>query len=83
MVYLKSICVGLAFVLGALYIGFFLMGIALRFVTMPAGRGTVFISLRSPIVWLPSLVIFACGYFWAYRRLSRSKQEPPYQNPLR
>jgi hypothetical protein len=72
MVYLKSICVALAFVLGALYVGFFLVGIVLRFVSRPVGKDTVgfFISLHSPIVWLSSLVIFACGYCWAYR-LSR------------
>jgi hypothetical protein len=73
MIYLKSICVGLACVLGALYVVFFITGIVLRFVASPQGKGTVgfFISFRSPIVWLPSLIIFASGSFWAYRRLSR------------
>jgi hypothetical protein len=73
MIYLKSICGGLACVLGTLYVVFFITGIVLRFVASAQGKGTVgfFISFHSPIVWLPSLVIFTCGSFWAYRRLSR------------
>jgi 4-hydroxybenzoate polyprenyltransferase len=73
MLYLKSICVGLAFVLGSLYAISFLMGIVLLFVAKPQGQDTVgfSISLHSPMFWLPSLLIFVTGFFWAYRRFSK------------
>ena len=73
MIYLKSACVGLAFVLGAFNVIFFLAGIVLRIVTRPQGQDTMSfsISLHSPIFWLSFVFFFACGYFWAYRRFSR------------
>jgi len=75
MLYLKSICVGLAFVLGSLYAISFLMGIVLLFVAKPQGQDAVSvsfsISLHSPMFWFPSLLIFAAGFFWAYRRFSK------------
>jgi hypothetical protein len=73
MIYLKSVCVGLAFVLGAFYAVFFLAGIVLRIVTRPHGQDTMgfSISLHSPIFWLLFVVFFACGYLWAYRRFSK------------
>ena len=73
MIYLKSACVGLAFVLGAFYAIFFLVGIVLRLVTRPQGQDTMgfSISLHSPIFWLSFVFFFACGYVWAYRRFSK------------
>jgi hypothetical protein len=73
MIYLKSICVGLAFVLGAFYATFFLVGVVLRVLTRPQGEDTMAfsISLHSPIFWVLFLLFFACGYFWGYRRFSR------------
>jgi len=73
MIYLKSICVGLAFVLGSLYAILFLTGIVLRFVARPPGQDAMgfSISLHSPMFWLPSLLIFLAGFFWAYRRFSK------------
>lgn len=73
MKYLKCACVGLAFVYGGLYAMFFLIGLVLRMVARPQGQHAVdfIISLRSPMVWLSTLVFFGCGYFWAYRRFSK------------
>ena len=77
MIYLKSMCFGLACVLGTLYVVFFVIGIVSRFVPRNPGQGTVgfFISIHSPIFWLPALVIFVCGCFWAYRRFSRQNPD--------
>jgi hypothetical protein len=73
MLYLKSICVGFAFVLGSLYAIAFLMSFVLPFVAKPQGQEAAFfvISLHSPMFWVPSLVIFVAGFFWAYRRFSK------------
>lgn len=73
MIYLKSICVGLAFVLAALYVSFFLMGFWWQVFVQPQAADTMgfSISLHSPIFWLAFVVIFGSGYFWAYRRFSR------------
>jgi hypothetical protein len=72
MIYLKSICVGLAFVLGGFYVTFFLVGVVLRLVTRPRAQDTMAfsLSLHSPIFWALSLLFFSCGCFWAYRRSS-------------
>jgi hypothetical protein len=73
MIYLKSICVGLAFVFGALYVSFFLMGFLWQVFVRPRTQDTMgfSISLHSPIFWLAFALIFGSGYFWAYRRFSR------------
>jgi hypothetical protein len=72
MIYLKSVCVGLAFVLGAFYAIFFLAVIVLRIVVRPQGQVMAFsISLHSTIFWLSFVFFFACGYSWAHRRFSR------------
>jgi hypothetical protein len=72
MIYLKSVCVGLAFVLGAFYAIFFLAGIVLRIVTRPQAQDTMAFSIspHSPIFWLSFVFFLACGCFWAYRWFS-------------
>jgi hypothetical protein len=77
MVYLKSICVGLAFVLCGFFLIFLLMGIVMQLVAAIQGRNddeAFFISLHSPILWSSVLVFFGGGYFWAYRRLSTAEK---------
>lgn len=73
MIYLKSVCVGLAFVLGGFYAILFLEGIVLGIVTRARGHDTIAfsVSLHSPIFWFSFVLFFACGYFWAHRRFSR------------
>ncbi len=72
MIYLKSICVGLAFVLGGFYVTFFLVGFVLRIATRSQSQNTLAfsLSLHSPIFWALFLIFFTCGCILAYRRFS-------------
>ncbi len=71
MIYVKSICVGSAFVLGSFCAVSFVVGMVLLPVAKEHGAVAFSISLRSPMFWFPSLLVFVAGFFWAYRRFSK------------
>jgi hypothetical protein len=73
MIYLKSVLVGLAFTVGALYATVLLGGLVLGVRAHLGGQreAAFWISLRSPYLWLPCMLVFIAGFFWAYRRFSK------------
>jgi hypothetical protein len=76
MLYLKCVIAGIAaLVIAAVVLP--VMGILLfsLIVRPPAGEAIAFdvvsIAKSSPTVWLIALIVFAAGFYWEFRRLTK------------
>ena len=73
MIYFKSICVGLAFVLGFVCVTLLLGELVLDTTTRLLRREetSFYVVLHFHHFWLPCLLLFVAGFIWEYRHLSR------------
>ena len=70
MIYIKSICVGLAFVLGFIcLLGALALGISLHLLRRE--DASFFIVAHFHYFWAPCFLVFIAGFIWAYRHFSR------------
>jgi len=69
MIYIKSIGVGLAFVLGLVCIAALLSALVLSIASRL--HETYYIALHFRHFWIPCILIFVAGFIWAYRHFSK------------
>jgi hypothetical protein len=80
MIYLKSLLFGAAVVLASLFAIGFIFGIVVTVRGIFRGDQNdiavgYFVSVRSPVFWVPVLVIFIPAFFFAYRRFASELQK--------
>ncbi len=80
MIFLKSLFFGVAVVLASLFAVAFLFGIVIEVRGVFRGIQNdmivgYFVSLRSPVFWVPALVIFISAFYFAFRRFSNELQK--------
>ena len=71
MIHIKSIGVGLAFVLGLVCIAALLSALVLSIASRLHQHETYYIALHFRYFWVPCILTFVAGFIWAYRHFSR------------